>query len=293
MEPRSITIIGAGRVGGAFALALARAGHRVDAVVARDRDFARDVGSSNLVDWSDNFAIGSDIVFIATRDAEIAAAASLVAERLNNSKPIVFHTSGALSSEILSELRDLGCSIGSLHPLVSISDPKTGAQSFSGAYFCLEGDGKAVAAGNEIVAALGGISFSVPTDSKSLYHASAVVACGHLVALVDVALEMLAACGLPEEHAKEVLMPLIRSTVENLSKQKPQTALTGPFARADVDTVERHLAAFDGRTSEIAREIYLDLAVRSLDLAAKNGIGGARADKLREMILLAKSDLKC
>ncbi|MBK7705108.1 MAG: DUF2520 domain-containing protein [Acidobacteria bacterium] len=293
MEPRSITIIGAGRVGGAFALALARAGHRVDAVVARDRDFARDVGSSNLVDWSDNFAIGSDIVFIATRDAEIAAAASLVAERLNNSKPIVFHTSGALSSEILSELRDLGCSIGSLHPLVSISDPKTGAQSFSGAYFCLEGDGKAVAAGNEIVAALGGISFSVPTDSKSLYHASAVVACGHLVALVDVALEMLAACGLPEERAKEVLMPLIRSTVENLSKQKPQTALTGPFARADVDTVERHLAAFDGRTSEIAKEIYLDLAVRSLDLAAKNGIGGARADKLREMILLAKSDLKC
>ncbi|MBK8810970.1 MAG: DUF2520 domain-containing protein [Acidobacteria bacterium] len=293
MEPRSITIIGAGRVGGAFALALARAGHRVDAVVARDRDFARDVGSSNLVDWSDNFAIGSDIVFIATRDAEIAAAAGLVAERLNNSKPIVFHTSGALSSEILSELRDLGCSIGSLHPLVSISDPKTGAQSFSGAYFCLEGDGKAVAAGNEIVAALGGISFSVPTDSKSLYHASAVVACGHLVALVDVALEMLAACGLPEEHAKEVLMPLIRSTVENLSKQKPQTALTGPFARADVDTVERHLAAFDGRTSEIAKEIYLDLAVRSLDLAAKNGIGGARADKLREMILLAKSDLKC
>ena len=42
---------------------------------------------------------------------------------------------------------------------------------------------KAVEAAKKIVDALGGKSFSIETKYKTLYHASAVTACGHLVAV--------------------------------------------------------------------------------------------------------------
>ena len=54
----------------------------------------------------------------------------------------------------------------------------------------------------KLVTDLGGKSFSIETKYKTLYHASAVTACGHLVALLDVAFEMLSKCGLDEENCK-------------------------------------------------------------------------------------------
>jgi len=62
-----------------------------------------------------------------------------LAKTINN-KPRIFHTSGSLSSEILKDLKAVGCPTGSIHPLVSISDVRLGAERFADAYFCVEGD---------------------------------------------------------------------------------------------------------------------------------------------------------
>ena len=146
---------------------------------------------------------------------------------------------------------------------------------------------------NEIVAALGGKAFSIETKYKTLYHASAVTACGHLVALVDAAIEMLTKCGLNENQARETLLPLIKSTVENLEVQTTAEALTGTFARADVGTFEKHLAALEENVSPEARAIYLQLGERSAHLAERRG---ANAENIREIlaeISLAKKNFKC
>jgi predicted short-subunit dehydrogenase-like oxidoreductase (DUF2520 family) len=126
-----------------------------------------------------------------------------------------------------------------------------------------------------------------------LYHASAVTACGHLVAVIDTAIEMLAKCGLSDTQAKETLLPLIKSTLENLEVQTTAEALTGTFARADVKTFEKHLAAMEQEVSDEAREIYLQLGARSAHLAERQGASAEDLKEILNKISLAKKNFKC
>jgi predicted short-subunit dehydrogenase-like oxidoreductase (DUF2520 family) len=130
------------------------------------------------------------------------------------------------------------------------------------------------------VADLEGNSFNIPAEYKALYHASAVMASGHLTALLSIAVETLSKCDLEESAAQKILFPLVRTTVENLSLQTPVQALTGTFARADSETLKLHIESLSLNSSPNALQVYFQLAMRSLDLAEQRGVD---ADKLAEM----------
>jgi len=292
-----ISILGVGKVGGALAIALSEKGFEIENLIVRDDKQAAKVfdiinPKPRIISFREISEISSDIVFITTRDFEIEEAAETIAGKIKTAKPAVFHTSGSRSSEIFEALRKVGCATGSIHPLVSLSDAVLGAQHFANAYFCIEGAPEAIEIAEQIVAALGGKSFMIETKYKTLYHASAVTACGHLVAVIDTAIEMLAQCGLSENAAKETLLPLIKSTIENLEVQTTAEALTGTFARADVKTFERHLAAMDDTVSDEAREIYLQLGARSAHLAQRQGANAENLQEILDKISLAKKNFK-
>ncbi len=126
-----------------------------------------------------------------------------------------------------------------------------------------------------------------------MYHASAVTACGHLVALIDVAIEMLTRCGLDETEARKMLMPLVKSTVENLNTQNTSEALTGTFARVDVKTLENHLQIIKETVSRDILEVYLQLGFRSLHLAEVRGVDQKNIAEMQNRMLLAKKNIKC
>ena len=293
----SISIIGAGRLGGALAIALAQKKYKIENLAARNYKTARTIAglvqpNPNILPADDYSEIVSDVILITTQDSEIEKVADRLADQLKT-KPLVFHTSGSLSSEVLHRLKSVGCLIGSIHPLVSISNARLGADRFADAFFCVEGDAEAVAFAEEIISKLGGKSFSVATEYKTLYHASAVTACGHLVALIDAAIEMLTECGLEENQARKILLPLIKSTVSNLESQTTGEALTGTFARTDVETLGKHLAVLQAKVSPEALKIYLELGERSLRLTEARGASVENIEKMRGQILLAKTNLKC
>jgi len=292
----SISIIGIGRVGGALALALHDKKHIIESLSARRVETAEQIQSlitpppkiTPADDWTN---LDSEVIFIAAQDSEIKNIADRLAEQIRY-QPFVFHTSGSLSSEVLANLKAVGCRTGSIHPLVSISDVRIGAGKFAGAYFCVEGDQPAIAVAEEIVGSLGGNSFSICTEYKTLYHAAAVTACGHLVALIDAAIEMLAKCGVDKVNGRKILLPLIKSTVENLEAQTAAEALTGTFARADDGTLAKHLKILRENVPPETLAIYLHLGARSLDLAEVRGANKDRLAKMRGQILLAQTNLK-
>ncbi len=269
-----VSIIGTGRMGTALALALAEQGYSIGALVARRRENARRAAAllnvpsrvlalKELVDRPP-----SELLLIATPDDQIPKVAETLA-KLDwdlDGKPIVLHTSGALSSEVLTPLRKRDWSTGSLHPLVSVSEPNAGARLLRGAFWCVEGDRRAVRLGRSVVRDLDGKSFSIDSNKKPLYHAAAVMASGNVTALFDVALEMLGQCGLTRKQAQQALLPLLASAVTNLEKLDPARALTGTFARGDLETVKRHLAILKG--NEAALQLYRLLGRRSLELAS-------------------------
>ncbi len=271
-----VSIIGTGRLGTSLALALAGKGYSIQSLVARRAQNARRaaaflddevqvLGAKQL-----RLLQPADVFLITTPDDQIAR----VAEELSGlmlPKAMALHTSGALSAETLAPLRKNGWHTGSLHPLISVSDRTEGETALEGAFWSVEGgngDRAALRLAKSIVRDLGGKSFSIRSKDKPLYHAAAVMVSGNVVALFDVALEMLGQCGLPRKTAQSILLPLIASTVHHLQTKDPRQALTGTFSRGDLETVKRHLEAL--KNNEDALELYRLLGRRSLKLTKKH-----------------------
>ena len=102
-------------------------------------------------------------------------------------------------------------------------------------------------------------------SARTAYHAAASIASNFLVALEESAAELLAEAGV--DDARELLAPLVLRTAANWAERGPD-ALTGPIARGDEATVERHLAELRERAPELV-PLYEALAQRTRELAAE------------------------
>ena len=285
-KPLRVSIVGAGRLGTTLGRALRRAGHRLEVVftthMATARRSAKAINghtlAATLTQLGDNDSeayrrlSASDLILVATPDGSIESVANELAVLLGKQSTasgktrIVLHTSGAMSSQALNALRLVGFATGSLHPLVSVANAKADPKIFRDVHFCVEGDARAIRLARTLVAQVGGRSFSIKSESKPLYHAAAVMTSGHVVALFDFAVMMLRECGLSQREAQRVLLPLLRSTTENLEQNSPPRALTGPYARQDFETARKHLIALDNPGLEGASKVYKILARHSLAL---------------------------
>ena len=164
---------------------------------------------------------------------------------------------------------------------------------FRDAYFCLEGDESAVAVGEQIVGNLGGVPFTIETKFKSLYHAAAVTSAGHITALIDIAVDMLERCGIQRAESTKILLPLIRSTVKNLETQETENALTGPYARMELQTFAGHLASLTQNMSPEIVGTFLELAQHSVEMTQRRTGENISNQEMLERINIAKKNLKC
>jgi len=229
-----------------------------------------------------------ELLFITTPDDALKETVASLASLAGESARVALHTSGALSSEVLAPLRERGYGVGSMHPLAAVSEPGAGALSLRKAFYCVEGDAGAVRAARGVVRDLGGRSFSIRPEDKALYHAAAVMTAGHVVALFDTALDTLRRCGLDARRAREVFLPLLRSTVENLSTQTPERALTGSFARADAETVLKHIESLRGLRDSDALATYVALGEHSLKLASRAGVSRDAVERVMRALSKAR-----
>ncbi len=281
-------IIGSGRLGTALGIALKRAGYRVLLVASLHSAHARrtakrigrntkDTSIKNLIAHTTNhpecnliiIAISDDAISTVGRQLAAALRLQTKVARGKAGRRVALHTSGALGAEVLAPLRSAGFAVGSIHPLVSISDSETGADWLSRAYFSVQGDPHASRIARQLVRDLGGKSFRINPKAKALYHAAALMTSPNMTALFDIALEMLTRCGLTKTRARHVLLPLVESTLANLKTQDPSAALTGTFKRGDVATVEKHIESMKAENLLEALAAYKVLAERSLSMVTQ------------------------
>lgn len=265
-------IIGCGRVGINLAVFLAQQGYRPAAFVSRTRDSAQKamdcVQGGTVFNDPAKAARESDLIFITTPDVLIEPVCDQVAAAKGfDAHSVVFHLSGALSSDILSSARKKGAATGSLHPLQSFLPYAPDAPSpFKGINMSIEGTDQAQTIGRQIVTQLKARPFTIPTDAKTLYHAAAVVASNYLVTVAHFALTLLGSAGLAPEKAFDILAPLIQGTLCNISSQGSVKALTGPVVRGDETIIARHLADIDKKTPRYS-DLYRILGQHTLEIA--------------------------
>jgi predicted short-subunit dehydrogenase-like oxidoreductase (DUF2520 family) len=87
----------------------------------------------------------------------------------------------------------------------------------------------------------------VADRDRAAYHAAASMASNFLITLEAAAERMARTTGVD----RELLVPLVRATIENWAALGPQTALTGPLARGDEETVALQRAALEERAPDL------------------------------------------
>ncbi|MDE0162510.1 MAG: DUF2520 domain-containing protein [Acidimicrobiaceae bacterium] len=219
MTVRSVRIIGGGRAGGAMAVALAKVGWKVRGILGRSATATEVAGAG----------VDVDLVLIATPDAAVPDVAAAIEPSVT---AVVAHLAGSLGLGAVA----MHPRPAALHPLAALPDAAVGARRLlAGGWFAVAGDPIV----RQVVADLGGRAFEVADADRSAYHAAAVVASNHLVALLGQAERIASGAGVPFA----ALIDLVRATVDNVRELGPAAALTGPAARGDIDTIRRHLEA--------------------------------------------------
>jgi predicted short-subunit dehydrogenase-like oxidoreductase (DUF2520 family) len=112
-----------------------------------------------------------------------------------------------------------------------------------GTWFGVEGDTAAVRATAKLVKAMGGRMFVLKAKDKALYHAFGGLASPMLVSLLAAAEEAGTGSGVPKATARELILQLAGGTFANWARNGPQKSFSGPIARGDAETIERHLAS--------------------------------------------------
>ena len=247
-ETQSVFVVGAGVVGTALAAWLSRAGVRLMGLHGRASvppGAAAIPGVARTTGDIPDAASEADVVIIAVADDRIPRVAGRLANegRLRPTQ-ILLHTSGAHpAGAVLAAAVGRVRAVGTIHPLVSFADARLAVEGLAEMAFGIEGDPPAREAAMRIVGALGARAVFLEAESLPLYHAGAVVASNYVVALADAARALLVKAGVPPDQALPVLIPLLRSVVDNLAQIGLPGALTGPIERGDASTVQGHLDA--------------------------------------------------
>ena len=263
-----ISIVGAGRIGRALGRRLREQGWKIRSVVTQSEATARRavrfIGGGSAHAQLSAAIYSAPVILLAVPDSAIAdvvtALASFVPADLRGKT--VLHTSGALSSDVLERLRSFGAAVGSIHPLQSFSG--FGIPSLDGRMFVIEGDPRAVHVARAMTRTLGGLPMKLSAGNKPLYHAAAVIAASHVLALEETSIRIFASLGVKRREALKALLPLTRQVLENFERLGPRAAWTGPLARRDYGVIAMHEDALQSAPIE-----YLD-AYRAVNrLAAR------------------------
>jgi len=267
-----IAVVGAGRVGTAVAVLLARRGHEVVAVSGRSETEARVrswLPGVPFVPAPEAAALG-EVVFLAVPDDALGTIVSVLgAAGTVASGAWAVHLSGAAGLDVLTPLTRGGARRLAIHPLQTFPRVEAAIEALPGCRIAVTADDEeGVEVGERLARDVGGVPFRLRDERRALYHAAAVFASNYLVATSAVAERLFAIAGVPDPLG--AMAPLQEATLTNVTKLGPEAALTGPAVRGDATTVERNLSALADDAPETVAA-YVAMCRVALDVAVRSG----------------------
>jgi predicted short-subunit dehydrogenase-like oxidoreductase (DUF2520 family) len=237
-----VGLVGCGRVGSFWLRAGMAQGHLVDArvrtiasVPGDIQGYVKELHSLELAEWSE-----FDFIILATPEDSWEPICNQLKLAVCGSDetqgPIVVHTSGVASHEVLSSYGFDGEKCGAIHPLFpfrSADESPAGDSVIHG----VSGPLHVVEKCEALIASLNGRSFRLKNEQRALYHLACVIASNHVVTLAALAQTLGEEASEDPGNIKLALTNLMRASVENLQAvSEPSEALSGPVSRGDVLT---------------------------------------------------------
>ncbi len=242
-----IVIIGSGNVASVLGRLFKKNDHEIVQVVSRNAAHAEILANElncSFTDYSGNIDTGADLYIVAVNDGALYD--------LNNSfklgNKLIMHTAGSVSKDVL---KDISVNYGVLYPLQSLRKEMEYEADIP---FLIDGNTEETKTIIEDFAkTLSGNVASANDDDRLKLHVAAVIVSNftnHLYALAE------EFCN-KENIDFKLLAPLIKETAKRVETISPAAAQTGPAARNDIFTLDKHLRLLTNYTR--LKYIYLKL----------------------------------
>lgn len=173
----------------------------------------------------------ADLYIIAVSDAAVKE----VADKLPATNGIVVHTTGSVPMEVLSDLTCKG--YGVIYPFQTIS--RTRPITAEKIPLLLEAsDNETLDIIKKIVDEAGFTNTDIADSQKRRQvHLTGTFACNFTNAMIAISQKILDDCGID----RSIINPLVEETVEKLKSVPAKEAQTGPAARKDLPTLQKHI----------------------------------------------------
>lgn len=271
-----IGVIGAGRVGAVLGAAFRKVGHEIVAVSAVS-DASRERAEALLpgvpVAQPQDVACSADLILLTVPDDELAALVAGLHFPGELGPRIVVHTSGAQGLDVLAPVAEAGGVPLAIHPAMTFTGTEADLPRLVGCPFAVTAmpDHRAVA--EALVLDLGGETFALDEADRTQYHAALAHGSNHLVTLIAQAMELLRRIDVDDPG--RLLRPLLEAALSN-ALERGDKALTGPVARGDARTLQRHLDVLDALADTgVAGDIAPAYRAMALATARRSGGRGA------------------
>lgn len=250
----SVIVVGSGNVASSFCRLVHESKELLlIAIIARNEEkgiaLATKYGTSYYSIDSKGFP-QADLIIIAVNDAAITEVAKLKFQ----GSPILVHTAGAISKEVLQPYAK---EYGVLYPLQSLS---TKDKTVNEVPILFEGNNEMVTAKLANVATqLSSIYFEVADEERLKYHLSAVFINNFSNHLFTMAYDYCTKNNLDFS----LLLPLLKATANKITASSPLILQTGPAVRNDKVTIDRHLKLLNGEKEMMeVYELFTELIVK-------------------------------
>jgi predicted short-subunit dehydrogenase-like oxidoreductase (DUF2520 family) len=227
-----VVIIGAGNVATVFGRLIAKANHEIIQVVSRSIANARSLANELGCAYADNPKIldtTADIYIVAMTDAAL----NEIQESYILGDKLIVHTAGSIPMDIL---KNVSVNYGVLYPLQSLR--KENPELHQDIPLLVTGNSMAVISKLENFARTISSTVAIVNDAERLkLHVAAVLVSNFTNHLYKLAADYCSKEGLDFK----MLQPLIEETALRLRYRLPGDMQTGPAARKDIITLDKHL----------------------------------------------------
>ena len=242
---KRIAIIGAGNVATHLAQALSKSSDIIQ-IYSRNIDNAQSlvahIANAEAIDDITNLREDVDVYIVSVKDDAIAGIVGAIPEKCKGG--LWVHTSGSVPMSVFAD-GAMEC-YGVLYPLQTFS--RNVNVNVSEIPFFVEGNNAKVEdAIKELTLSMSPIVKCADSEMRRRIHIAAVYACNfanHMWTLAD---EVLKDGGL----SFDVLLPLLKVSLEKVAQVAPFEAQTGPAKRGDVEVMNKHLELLDNEKAEI------------------------------------------
>lgn len=245
---RKISIIGSGNVATNLAHAFDRAGHDILQVISANSERAKQLANCFGAYYGNSISsvdLNADFIIICVNDESYF---NVLEELPKGLKPIICHTSGPVSMDVIS---DYAPNFGVFYPLQSLRKEKY--IDFLDVPIFIEGNSTNVRENlMNLADTISNKISEVSSVEREKYHLAAVFANNFSNLMYTLSHKYLEDESLDFQN----LIPIIKETANRLADDKPESWQTGPAKRGDTAIMQKHIDMLeDPRLKEIYKQL--------------------------------------